>query len=239
MKYAITLLLSFSLFIGRAQMPDTAYSEVPYDIWNYDYKGENESKWRFYIGSFEGYVFTEIMNIWHEYLGMRKEKRDYERLQEQSAAKLEILKRTWSEAKTYPAKIEDGWHNAVATDNINYHRVAQVLVKNNRVVKFVIDNYLPIRFLAANEIKNAKVTITLDHHNNESLEIVELYFLYDLDAPTIVPEPQHPGYVCFWTDVTDYQDVILRVDGRLYKNHLELDLLEIIHALPKEWFAYH
>ena len=60
--------------------------------------------------------------------------------------------------------------------------------KNNKIIKFILDNYIPMNFMATREIKNAKNIVTIKNFNDEQLNIVELFFIYDIDEPRIFAE---------------------------------------------------
>jgi len=158
------------------------------------------------------YAFSNVM--WANLNNKREMQRlQYER--EQSMVKLGMIKAQYAGYDTFPAKIIDGWHNVVATDNSNFCKDAKVLIKNNRVIRFVIENCIPINFLATGEIKKAKNIITLKNFNGEQLNLLELYFLYDIEQQIVAPAPGLPGYVCFWTDHGKPENIVLKMDDKL------------------------
>ena len=206
----IFLFISLSIFGQRES--DKTYTNIPYDVEGQD-APKSYSEKSFFWGSSFDYAVYEFSNILRENLNNRKEQQRMEYAKQQSLTKLAIIKNQYSEYKDYPSTIIDGWHNAIATDNLNFCKDVKVLVNNNRIIKFVIDNYIPISFKTTREIKNAKNVITLQNFNNEQLNIVEVYFLYDIDEQIIVPKPIKPGYVCFWTDSRNYNDIKLKLDN--------------------------
>ena len=146
-------------------------------------------------------------------------------------AKLAIIKNQYSEYSKFPETITDGWHMVIVTDNLNFCKEAKVQVKNNRVIKFVIDNYIPMNFMPTRDIKNGKNVITLKNFNSEQFNIIELYFLYDLDSPQLVPEPIKPGYVCFWTDIKKCDEIEIRL------NDILLDRITVSHKSKPDCFS--
>lgn len=200
------LLISFSAY---CQDIDTTYTYVG------DIVGDNV----------EGKSIVKSPSFWnfeeqalHEVMGYLKDKEAYKKEREQNIGKLTVLQNTWQQATNKPDTIVDGWHNAVATDNVNYYKIAKVLVKQNKIKKVVMDDYLPLSFLAAGEIKKAKSTISLEKEGSGSLDLLELYFIYDLDGPVLVSEPNHAGYVCLWSDFGKiYKDISVKIDNSFFK----------------------
>jgi len=205
------LFLSISIFAQREN--DKVYVSIPYDVEGEYAPEEKITEKSFFWGSSFDYVVYEFSNILRENLNNIREQQRMEYAKRQSLTKLAIIKNQYSEYENYPSTIIDGWHSAIATDNLNFCKDVKVLVKNNRIRKFIIDNYIPINFTATREIKNAKNVITLQNFNNEQLNIVEVYFLYDIDEQIIVSKPINPGYVCFWTDSKNFDHIRLEIDN--------------------------
>lgn len=223
-KIFFTLVIILSTLSASSQKKsDTSYTYIPYDnIEGQDaaqgFANSNKQSSFFWGSSFDYAVF-EFINIFKASLVDKKEqKKEQQRLEkakQQSLAKLAIIKTQYSEYSKFPETIVDGWHMVIATDNLNFCKEAKVLVKDNRVIKFIIDNYIPMNFMPTRDIKNGKNVITLKNFNSEQLNILELYFLYDLERPQLVPEPIKPGYVCFWTDVKKCDEIEIRLNDAL------------------------
>lgn len=202
--------LSFSLFSQTKK--DMTYTVVQTDIEGQDApQGYTENT--YFWGSSFDYAVFEFSNILKANLNNKKEQQRLEIARQQSLAKLGIIKNQYSEYTNFPETITDGWHSAIATDNMNFCKDVKVLVKSNKIQKFVIDNYIPVNFMATREIKNAKNVITLKNFNGEQLNIVEVYFLYDMEEPLLVQEPIKPGYICFWSDIKNFADIKLKFDN--------------------------
>lgn len=207
------LLLNLSLFSQKRT--DTSYTYIPY----YNIEGQDTPKGQpnqktYWFGSPFDYATFEFSNILKANLNNKKELQRQENARKQAIAKLGMIKTQYAEYTNYPEKITDGWHSAIATDNLNFCKEVKVEVKNNKIIKFILDNYIPMNFMATREIKNAKNIVTIKNFNDEQLNIVELFFIYDIDEPRIVPEPIKPGYVCFWTDINrKYEEIELKVDN--------------------------
>jgi len=214
----IPMLSTLSLFSQKRT--DTSYTSIPY----YDIEGQDAPKGyerpRFtYFNSSFSYATFEFSKILKANFNNKKEQQRLENAKQQALSKLGMIKTQYAEYTTYPAKIIDGWHSAIATDNLNFCKDVKVEVKNNKIIKFVLDNYIPMNFMATREIKNAKNVVSIKNFNDEQLNLVELFFLYDIDEPRLVPEPIKPGYVCFWTDINkNYEQIEIKVDNIFLEN---------------------
>jgi len=209
----LSLFIFSNLSISAQRKADKKYDPVPYIVEGQDTpQGYVEQK--VFWGSSFDYAVFEFSNILWGNLSNKREQQRLEQARQQSLAKLNIIKSQYSNYENYPEIITDGWHSAIATDNMNFCKDVKVLIKDNRITLFVVDNYIPINFMSTGEIKSAKNVVTLKNFNGEQLNIVEVYFLYDIEEPRIVPEPIKPGYVCFWSDIKNYRDILLDFDGK-------------------------
>ncbi len=208
----ILLLLLWSNVAKSQRNSDMEYSIIDSSIVGKDIPEYTNKQSGFYWSTFD-YAVYEFTNILKASNRNKKEQQRLENARQQTGAKLAIIKDQYAEYKSYPEKITDGWHSAIATDNINFCKDVKVYVKDNRVMRFVIDNYIPLDFKATRDIKNAKNVISINNFNGEQMNLVELYFLYDIDAPVIVSAPIKAGYVCFWSDIKNFADIQLTFDG--------------------------
>jgi len=121
---------------------------------------------------------------------------------EKTKRQLDFIRNRFNEVEKFPNKIIDGWHLVTVTDNYNYCKEAKVLIKENKIEKFVIDNYiaLSLNFKMISKIKKAKCLVSLEV-KKENFDNVEVYFVYDLDQPVVVDKPLNAGYVSFWSDM--------------------------------------
>lgn len=155
----------------------------------------------------------QLANSLHASVLSQEAREEIKAQQREAVAKREIVKSHYSAHASYPGSIADGWHNAVATDNMFFCRDVKVLVKDNRIQKFVVDNYMPVNFTAAGKIQDGKGLLSLKDFNDREIGIFELYFIYDLDEPTIENPPVEPGYVTFWSDMKKFEHIQLTLDG--------------------------
>jgi len=217
-------LLIFVSIKTFAQSPDIVYTKINTEILGQDAPAAQQLKNSYFMGSDLGYAVYEFSNILREGMNNKKEQQRIENARQQSIAKLGIIKGQYTSYPKFPDSITSGWHDIIATDNINFCKDAKVFVKNNRITKFVIDNYIPVNFISTGSIRNAKNIVTLKNFNGEQLNVLDVYFIYDIEEPKIVDAPIEPGYVCFWTDREAYEYVHLKFDGKLlekFKNTFE------------------
>jgi hypothetical protein len=155
------------------------------------------------------YAVNAFVNVYND---SKKE----QRAKDEAQSKLMLMKQTYNSYETFPDSIVTGWHNVIVTDNLKFCRDAKVFVRNNRIEEFVIENCYSLNFTAAGKIKNARNVLTLNKFNGDQLEIVDVYFLYDLDEPRLVTPPLVPGYVTFWTKKKGYINHKIIIEGTTY-----------------------
>lgn len=219
MKKSVVILISLSFILLSSfgfiltRQGDKNYVDVPFLIEGKDAPEVEQYRRSLFIGNSFDRAVNQFANILKENQRSKREQQKLENAREQSRAKLSIIRTQYDSYTEYPEQISDGWHGAIATDNMNFCKDVKVLVKNNRIERFVIDNSIPINFSTTGSINNAKCVITLQNFNKEQLNIVEVYFLYDIESQNIVQKPINPGFVCFWSDLKNYDDIILFIDG--------------------------
>ncbi len=155
----------------------------------------------------------QLANTVHENMLSKQDQEQVEAQRREAAAKRELVKSHYKAYASYPESITDGWHNAIATDNVNFCRDVKVYIEDNRVNKFVVDNYTPVKFIAAGKIQNGKGLLTLKDFNDNEIGLFELYFIYDLDEPSVAQPPIEPGYVTFWSDMKTFAHIQLTLEG--------------------------
>lgn len=213
-KVFLLFILVFSnLTLSAQRKGDKKYVSIPYTVEGQDQPAGYVEKTYFWGSSFD-YAVYEFSNILWGHLTNKREQQRLAQARQQSLAKLQIIKSQYSSYESYPETITDGWHSAIATDNINFCKNVKVLINDNRIVRFIVDNYIPLNFMTMGEIKDAKNVVTLKNFNEEQLNIVEVFFLYDIEEPTVVPEPIKPGYVCFWSDIKYQNEILLDLDNQ-------------------------
>jgi hypothetical protein len=185
-KTAVLLLLfCFSIFgFGQHYYQSAQRDQIQYAQFNSNQVGPSSYSIMYAVDAF--------VNIYND---AQREKT----AREEAQSKVALLKRSYESYDVYPDSIATGWHNVIVTDNFKFCRDAKVFVKNNLIEEFVIDNSIRLNFTTTGKIRNGKNVVTLNRFNGERLEIVDVYFAYDLDEPRLASPPVDPGYVTFWT----------------------------------------
>ena len=143
---------------------------------------------QFLFDSFAGY-----------YLDERKAKKE----KEQEALRISMLKKNFSLHEKYPDSVASGWHTVALTDNKDFCKDAKVFVSKNAILQLVVDDCIRIRCTSRDQIKNARSVITINDVKSE-YEVLNVYFINDLDSAALIDEPMQPGFVCFWTSNGKY-----------------------------------
>jgi hypothetical protein len=127
--------------------------------------------------------------------------------------------------KKYPERIPDGWHNVVVMNYSNICREGKVLVSDNLVTCFVVDNWQKHEIEKSSAIIKGKSSIELmkDKKNkekkyNRKLDVYFMDYLIDPNAHTMPPKVT--GKASFWADPEiDGGPVIIYLDQE-YKGEL-------------------
>ncbi|HTC01399.1 MAG TPA: hypothetical protein VK705_12025 [Ferruginibacter sp.] len=212
------IIISFNSFSQRHA------EQLPYDYTVIDSSVSLDnhavSKSNFYWGSDLKYAVDIFAGVWQESVRNRKESEMYDREEEHSIEKLAAIKTQYNGYTSYPDSITEGWHNVIVTDNVNFCKNAKVLVKDNKVQDFVIDDWIhvPVLSMGSQHIKKGFITLSMQDFNGEQLAIMDTYFVYDLDAPAITTTPSQPGYICFWSNESRYYQIIIKVEDERLDN---------------------
>ena len=162
-------------------------------------------------------IASEIASFRNSWENKRKRDENVAKAQ----AQLAIVKSNYSSTKNYPEKIIDGWHSVMTTDNYNYCSPAKVFVENNEIKKFVVGNWIELSksFKTLSSIKDGKALLTIEF--KENTDTVELYFMNDLEKPTIVEKPLESGFISFWSDLKKADRIKIWFEGLGYLGELE------------------
>jgi hypothetical protein len=113
-------------------------------------------------------------------------------------SQINLIKSNYTDSEHFPQKIIDGWHSVMVTDNYKYCSPAKVLVSNNTIKSFVIGNWsrLSYPFTQLSSIVKGKCLLNVEFDKNTT-DASEVYFMYDLEEPTLVDRPVNSGQVLF------------------------------------------
>jgi hypothetical protein len=146
---------------------------------------------------------------------------------DQAALHISTLKKNFDQHKKYPDSIASGWHAVAITNNKDFYKDAKVFVSRNSIVQLVVDGCIRLSFTSKDKIKNAASALTLNDVNTE-FEVLNVYFINDLDSAALIDEPIQPGFVCFWTSKDKY------LNERLMINSVIRDFIGKLHEQEPE-----
>jgi hypothetical protein len=146
---------------------------------------------------------------------IKNKKKKEENLLE-TQAKVNLIKTTYNDSEHYPEKIVDGWHSVIATDSYNFCSPAKVLIQNNEIKEFVLGNWtkLSMPFTIVSKIKKGKSLISAVLEGD--IVTLELFFINDLDQPSVVDQPLDSGYISFWCDSKKIKSIKIFLDKEYY-----------------------
>jgi hypothetical protein len=134
--------------------------------------------------------------------------------QEKTFGVINQVKSYYTSLSKYPDTISNGWHKVISTNNYDFCEERKVYVENNKVTKYVVDdwNSRPISYSLT--INKAKTIMQLLSDDGEKGETLELYFLDDINNPnSYVTPPVGSGKISFWTSWKNSGNLILYFDG--------------------------
>ena len=125
--------------------------------------------------------------------------RDDQKKKEKAIANMNQVKEYYESLKSYPSSINNGWYNVISTNNYDNCFECKVYVSNNKVTKYVEEEWLFVPISYSLEISNAKAMVQLKSNAAGNGDMVTLYFLeYINDKYSYVSPPSGPGEVCFY-----------------------------------------
>lgn len=124
------------------------------------------------------------------------------------------VKAYYNSLTTYPDIIPDGWHKVISTNNYDFCEERKVYVSNNKVIIYVIDDWLEKIIMDPNTISKAKSMTQLKEINGTNGDMVELYFLEFINNPnTNTSPPVGSGKICFWSNKKGGGNTNIYVEG--------------------------
>ena len=112
------------------------------------------------------------------------------------------VKSYYSSVSTFPEKINDGWHKVISTNNYDFCEERKVYVSNNKVIKYVIDDWIEKKVSYSSVVYKAKSMLQLIEDDGSNGDMVELYFIEDISNPnSYVSPPVRPGKISFWSSL--------------------------------------
>ncbi|XWW46639.1 hypothetical protein JYG30_04030 [Fibrella sp. USSR17] len=126
--------------------------------------------------------------------------REMERRKEKALALSRQTANFYSSLSEYPARIIDGWHNVVATNNSDFCDDRKVYVSNNKITKYVINNWQEKVVSISSDITRGKSYIKLDDSGGTAGSYLDIYFIeYCTRLGSTTTAPLKPGSIMFWS----------------------------------------
>jgi hypothetical protein len=105
----------------------------------------------------------------------------------------------YDKQRSYPEQIRDGWHNVVSMNYVNFCGESKVLVHDNRVVSYVVDDWEYRDLKEPAEIEDAVATVQLLKKNKSKKQEFDVYFIdYLIDTNSHATSPMGSGTISFW-----------------------------------------
>lgn len=140
--------------------------------------------------------------------------RDEQQKKEKAVGMMNQVKAYYNSLTTFPDKISDGWHKVISTNNYDFCAERKVYVVDNKITKYVIDDWMEKSFSYSPVINKAKAMGQLVNEDGSSADMVELYFLEYINNPNAVTSaPIGSGKISFWTSWKNSGNMELYFDG--------------------------
>lgn len=104
----------------------------------------------------------------------------------------------YNNANSYPTTIKDGWHSVYSMNNYDFCDQRKVFVENNKITRYIVDNWSPRTVTYSMPIQHGKTSIRLQETESE---LINIFFLEATSDPNSYSTPPiKPGKVSFWTN---------------------------------------
>jgi len=115
---------------------------------------------------------------------------------------IEQVKTYYNSVTSFPEKLNDGWHKVISTNNYDLCQERKVYISNNKIIKYVIDDWAEKRISYSSVVYKAKSMIQLINDDGSNGDMLEIYFIEDISNPNVyVSSPVGSGKVSFWSSV--------------------------------------
>ena len=139
--------------------------------------------------------------------------RDEQQKKEKAVGMMSQVKAYYNSLTNFPDKISDGWHKVISMNNYDFCQERKVYVVDNKITKYVIDDWMEKSFSYSPVINKANAMGQLVNDDGSSADMVELYFLEYINNPNAVTStPTGSGKISFWTSwkIPEIWNFILR-----------------------------
>ena len=130
---------------------------------------------------------------------------------QKAIAMMQQTKSIYSSINNFPTKINDGWHNIIATNNYDFCDSRKVYVSNNQIIKYVVNNWAERNVTFSSQMTQGKGLIKL---NGSESEYLDIYFIdFCLNPNSQATPPIKAGKVSFWINWKRASSVTLSLEG--------------------------
>jgi hypothetical protein len=105
----------------------------------------------------------------------------------------------YDKQKSFPSAIRNGWHNVIAMNYINFCGESKVLVNDNKVISYVVDDWEYRDLKEPAEINDGRATVQLLKKKRPKKQEFDIYFIdYLVDSNSYANSPVGSGTISFW-----------------------------------------
>lgn len=156
---------------------------------------------------------TYVSPDWDMLLRVAQAKQEYER--QRVLSKMKQTVNQYLSFSTYPEKIKNGWHKVVIMDNFNFCDERKVYVSNNRITKYVIDNWDERVVTFSGNIDKGRGIVKIKYPTNDESGYMDVFFIEVISNPySTASTPLQPGKISFWTNWKRSGNLKLYFDGK-------------------------
>lgn len=177
-----------------------------------NYNSQGNSTKQPYVSSYVSPNYNALLNI------LEARKAQYEQNEqlkkEKAMAMMSQVKAYYNSLATFPETIPDGWHKVISTNNYDFCEERKVYVSNNKVTKYVIDDWYEKTVSYPTAINRAKSMAQLKETDGTNGDLVELYFLEFINNPnSYTSPPVGSGKISFWSNMKRSGTISIYVEG--------------------------
>ena len=141
------------------------------------------------------------------------QKAAYEEKKKKAEACSKNLKETYKGFTSYPKNISDGWHNVSITNNYDFCDDRKVLISNNKITKYFIDDWLERTIGLSGAIKEGKTIVKIKQKDGTLTELYDVYFIENIVDSTTMATAPNPGDFSFYTSYSKGGKIDIYVEG--------------------------
>lgn len=158
------------------------------------------------------YINTYVSPDWDLLIRAAQAKQEYDR--QLALSKMKQTVNQYLSFSNYPNNIPNGWHNIVAMDNFSFCDERKVYVQNNKITKYIIDNYSDREVTFSGNIEKGRAIIKIRYPNMQESGYLDVFFIEQIANPqSTTSAPQQAGKISFWTNWKRSGNLKLYIEG--------------------------